>query len=210
MLQLRKRQSSWTDRLLIIVATLLIAGGGYLLITAFSPFLLSQFTDPNNNGTTQLLETTASRPEPERFQEQRIYIPKIDVNVVYAAGGPETLDKGAWWRKSDNGNPKDGGNFVIAAHRFQIGPTPHRTINNSPFYNIDRLKVGDDITVDYDGKRYEYTIAEIRRVNPDAIEIEERTHDPRLTLYTCTLGGTFDGREVIFATPKRAIQKPAS
>lgn len=210
MLQLRKRQSSWTDRLLIIVAILLIASGGYLLITAFSPFLLSQFTDPNNNSTTQLLETTASKPEPERFQEQRIYIPKIDVNVVYAAGGPETLDKGAWWRKSDNGNPKDGGNFVIAAHRFQIGPTPHRTINNSPFYNIDRLKVGDDITVDYAGKRYEYTIAEIRRVNPDAIEIEERTQDPRLTLYTCTLGGTFDGREVIFATPKRAIQKPAS
>ncbi|MDO4773983.1 MAG: sortase [Candidatus Saccharibacteria bacterium] len=210
MLQLRKQQSSWTDRLLIIAAIFLIGGGGYLLVTAFSPFLLSQFIDPTNNTTTQLLETTASKPEPERFREQRIYIPKIDVNVIYTAGGPETLATGAWWRKSHNGNPKDGGNFVIAAHRFQIGPTPHRTINNSPFYNIDRLKVGDNITVDYDGSRYEYTIAEIRRVSPDAVEIEERTREPRLTLYTCTLGGTFDGREVIFATPKQQTQKPAS
>ncbi|MDO4781369.1 MAG: sortase [Candidatus Saccharibacteria bacterium] len=210
MLQLKKQKSPWIDRLLIIVAILMIGGGGYLLITAFSPFLFSQFINPNNNSTTQLLEATANQPDPERFREQRLYIPKIDVNVLYASGSPETLDKGAWWRKSANGNPKDGGNFVIAAHRFQIGPTPHRTINNSPFYNIDRLKVGDDITVDYDGKRYEYAIAEIRRVDPDAVEIEERTKEPRLTLYTCTLGGTFDGREVIFATPKQPTQKPAS
>lgn len=194
------------DRLIIGGALLLIVGGLYLLSISLTPFFLSYTINPTNNATTRKLAETPV----ERITENRLYIPSINVNVSYAAGGPEALDKGAWWRKSDNGNPKDGGNFVIAAHRFQIGPTPHRTINNSPFYNIDRLKVGEDITVDYAGKRYEYTIAEIRRVNPDAIEIEERTQDPRLTLYTCTLGGTFDGREVIFATPKRAIQKPAS
>lgn len=193
------------DRLIIGGALLLIVGGLYLLSISLTPFFLSYTINPTNNATTRKLAETPV----ERITENRLYIPSINVNVSYAAGGPETLERGAWWRKSDNGNPKDGGNFVIAAHRFQIGPTPHRTINNSPFYNIDRLKVGEDITVDYAGKRYEYTIAEIRRVNPDAIEIEERTQDPRLTLYTCTLGGTFDGREVIFATPKRAIQKPA-
>lgn len=196
------------DRLIIASALLLIIGGLYLLSVSLTPFFLSYTINPVDNATTRKLAETPV----ERITENRLYIPSINVNVSYAAGGPETLEHGAWWRKAENGNPKDGGNFVVAAHRFQIGPTPHRTINNSPFYNIDRLKLGDEITVDYNGGRYVYVIDHIRRVNPDAIEIEERTSTPRLTLYTCTLGGTFDGREVIFASPKQltpATQKPA-
>lgn len=193
------RRSRYKDRIIIGIALLLMGAGGYLLFTIYSPFLATQLVDPKNNSTTKLLHTTKAE---EHYPENRIYIPAIDVNIPYEAGGPEVLELKAWWRKPANGNPKDGGNFIVAAHRFQIGPTPQRTINNSPFYNINRLKLGDDITVDYDGKRYEYTISEIFRVKPNQVEIEERTDKSRLTLYSCTLGGSFDGREVIIATPK--------
>lgn len=81
---------------------------------------------------------------------------------------------------------------------------PHTTTHHQQFsvYNINKLKVGDSITVDYNGKRYEYSIYDIYKVKPDAVEIEERTDQPRLTLYSCSLGGSFDKREVIIAVPK--------
>lgn len=195
------RRAQFKNRIILIIAILLMATGGYTLFTVYSPFLATQFVDPHNNRTTQVLEKTAAKAQ---YPENRIYIPTIDVNIPYEAGGPEVLELKAWWRQPENGNPKEGGNFIIAAHRFQIGPTPQRTINNSPFYNINRLKLGDDITIDYDGKRYEYSISDIFRVKPNQVEIEERTDQPRLTLYSCTLGGSFDGREVIIATPKSA------
>lgn len=197
----KKAKKTWKDYLRIIIALLLISGGLYLLFVSISPFLASQMINPEDNSTTRLLAKTAAE-NVDHFPENRLYIPAIDVNILYETGGPEVLELAAWWRHPESGNPKDGGNFIIAAHRFQIGPTPQRTLNNSPFYNINRLKLGDSITVDFDGKRYEYTISDIFRVKPEDTHIEARTDQPRLTLYSCTLGGSFDGREVIIATPK--------
>ena len=111
------------------------------------------------------------------------------------------MENGAWWRAPDSGNPKDGGNFVLSAHRFIMGLTPQQTLRKSPFYNIDKLVVGDEITIDYEGERYVYQISKIFAVKPEAIEIENRTDEPQLTLYSCTLGGASDGREVIIAKP---------
>ena len=126
---------------------------------------------------------------------------EIDINLPYLAGPASVMEHGAWWRKPENGNPKDGGNFVLSAHRFIMGMTPQQTLRKSPFYNINRLDIGDKIIVDYNGKRYEYLISEKRSVKPEAVEIEQRTAQPQLTLYSCTLGGANDGREVIIAKP---------
>ncbi len=102
----------------------------------------------------------------------------------------------------EDGNPADGGNFVLSAHRFIMGITPEQTLRKSPFYNVDRLQNGDEIIVDYNGKRYFYTISDIFEVKPEDVHIENRTDKPRLTLYSCTLGGAQDGRNVFIATPK--------
>ena len=112
------------------------------------------------------------------------------------------MESGAWWRMPENGNPKDGGNFVLSAHRFIMGLTPEQTWRKSPFYSIDRLDVGDEIIIDYDGQRYTYQISQKYAVTPTAVEIESRTDEPQLTLYSCTLGGASDGREVIIAKLK--------
>ncbi len=180
-----------------VIAALLLATGVYLLLLAFSPALNSYLTNPDNNQTTKLLASKESIPD-----EPRLYIPSIDINVPYSTGDALVMEHGAWWRNPDNGNPKDGGNFVLSAHRFIMGLTPEQTLRKSPFYNIDKLKIGDEIIVDYQGERYAYAIDKIFAVKPDAIEIERKTDEPQLTLYSCTLGGAADGREVIIAKPK--------
>ena len=178
-----------------IASLLLLIAGAYLLITSLSPTLISTTINPDDNSTTKLLK--ADRP----IDENRLYIPKIDINLPYTAGDETVMEKGAWWRQPGNGNPADGGNFVLSAHRFIMGLTPQQTLRKSPFYNINKLEIGDKIYIDYSGKRYKYTISKIFAVAPDAVEIEQRTDRPQLTLYSCTLGGSADGREVIVAKP---------
>ena len=194
----KNRQKSWKSYILTIIAILMILGGVYLLALISTPLILSQNIDPKDNHTTQLITKTENK-----ITENRLYIPKIDINLPYSTGGAETMERGAWWRKPENGNPKDGGNFVLSAHRFIMGLTPQQTLRKSPFYNIDKLTVGDEIIIDYNGVRYNYVISEKQSVKPDAVEIEQLTDQPQLTLYSCTLGGANDGRDVIIAKLKK-------
>ena len=194
----KNRQKSWKSYILTIIAILMILGGVYLLALISTPLILSQNINPKDNHTTQLIVKTENK-----ITENRLYIPKIDINLPYSTGGAETMERGAWWRKPENGNPKDGGNFVLSAHRFIMGLTPQQTLRKSPFYNIDKLTVGDEIIIDYNGVRYNYVISEKQSVKPDAVEIEQLTDQPQLTLYSCTLGGANDGRDVIIAKLKK-------
>ena len=194
----KNRQKSWKSYILTIIAILMILGGVYLLALISTPLILSQNINPKDNHTTQLITKTENK-----ITENRLYIPKIDINLPYSTGGAETMERGAWWRKPENGSPKDGGNFVLSAHRFIMGLTPQQTLRKSPFYNIDKLTVGDEIIIDYNGVRYNYVISEKQSVKPDAVEIEQLTDQPQLTLYSCTLGGANDGRDVIIAKLKK-------
>lgn len=130
----------------------------------------------------------------------RIVIPKIGVDIEYGPG-EIALDNGAQWRWPERGNPRDGGNFIIAAHRFTLAATPQQTVRQSPFYHVDKLEVGDQLIVDYEGKRYGYEITELTDVTPNQVEIEAPTTEDRLTLYSCGLGGADDMRLVVFAKP---------
>ena len=177
------------------IAILMILAGIYILAVALTPTIMTPTINPTDNETTKKLESTTE------ITKNRLYIPKIDINLPYTTGDETVMEKGAWWRQPGNGNPAEGGNFVLSAHRFIMGLTPQQTLRKSPFYNISKLEIGDKITADYSGKRYEYTISKIFAVAPDAVEIEQRTDQPQLTLYSCTLGGASDGREVIIATP---------
>ena len=180
------------------LAVLMLAAGLYVLITALMPFFMVHTVNPTSNTTVAKLEATAT----EIPTENRLYIPKIDINLPYEQGDEHVMEYGAWWRRPENGNPKDGGNFILSAHRFIMGLTPEQTLRKSPFYNIDKLALDDEITIDYQSERYVYVISKIYAVKPNAVEIENRTDESQLTLYSCTLGGASDGREVIVATPK--------
>jgi len=190
---LQKRSKRVWSTLLLLVSVIGLIGGVYLLVLVMTPNIPVFFP-------IQQIEAK-SLPKP---QENRIYIPKIGVNVVLATGGAEALDKGSWHRFPDRGDPVNSGNFIVSAHRFSLGLTPGQTRIKSPFYHIDKLVVGDQIIVDFSGKRYGYEITSHIEVKPTQTEIEAPLKDgeqPKMTLYTCTLKGESDGREVYIAKP---------
>ena len=192
MLQIQtKRTIISGPRILAAAATVLLVGGGYVLslvgAPTVAPLLVMKPISVN------------ALPAPAKT-DNRVIIPKIGVNIAYGEGAA-SLDRGAEWRYPERGNPESGGNFIIAAHRFSIQPTPLGTIQKSPFYSIDRLAVSDKIIIDYNGTRYAYEINKIGSVEPNQTAIEAPSETPKLTLYSCELDGSAAGRVVLTATP---------
>ena len=185
-------------RIFAIVATILLIGGSYILTLVGAPAVAPLIT-------MKPISVNAL-PAPAK-SDDRIIIPKIGVNIAYGEG-KASLDKGAEWRYPERGNPENGGNFIIAAHRFSIQPTPLSTIEKSPFYSIDKLIVGDKIVVDYKGTRYGYEINKVTSVSAEQTQIEAPSEEPKLTLYSCELDGSNAGRVVLTAKPlgKVAVQ----
>lgn len=131
----------------------------------------------------------------------KLIIPKISVDSPILSGDERVLENSVWHRFPDRGNPKDGGNFILAAHRYVFAWIPQRVNEQSILYNITKLNIGDMIYVDWQGQRYQYSVTEKRQVSPQEVSIEEKSKVPILTLYSCTLNGERDGREVIIARP---------
>lgn len=188
----KKRQKrSFFSKAAISFAALLLIGGLYTLSLVVSPTVAPLVAAKPINVTTL--------PTP-KHDDNRIIIPKIGVDIAYAPGAA-SLDRGAQWRYPENGSPDKGGNFIIAAHRFSIQPTPQSTVEKSPFYNIDKLAVGDKIIVDHLGNRYAYEINKVFDAQSTEVEVEAKSTEPKLTLYSCELGGAKAGRVVITASP---------
>ena len=176
--------------MIVLVALGLVGVGTYILIITQAPKLPI---------STSIDLDTSDDDDDDR---NRIQIEKMNIEVPYfGEDTPAALEKGAWWRFPDRGNPEKGGNFILSAHRFNIGTTPQGTKARSPFYKLDELNDGDKIRIFYEGEWYEYEVTKKYSVQPDAIEIEDESVEPKLTLYTCTLQGSADGRVVIEAMP---------
>lgn len=185
-----KKGQTIGSKILLCLSVFGLGGGLYLLLLVLTPNIPMLYPVHEIDAR--------SLPKPA---EDKVYIPKIGVSVHFKTGGPEVLNDGVWQRFPERGDPTKGGNFILSAHRFEVGFTPAETRRKSPFYHVGKLEVGDHILVDFQGKRYGYEIYEMKKVKPNQVEIEEATEEPRLTLYTCTLQGQADGRDVVFARP---------
>jgi LPXTG-site transpeptidase (sortase) family protein len=179
-------------RISTIVSTVFIAAGLYIVLLASSPML-------HEPAPGKAWNVPVNHQPKAQLLEDRIYIPKLQLNITYKAGDKSVLSDNAWWRQPAHGNPKDGGNFILAAHRFEMGLTPGETRYKSPFYHLDALTIGDKIYADYKGVRYMYEVYDRYKVTPNDTSIEGPTDDARMTLYSCTFRGSADGREVVFA-----------
>ena len=177
----------------LVICCLALCIGVYVLLVALAPVYM-----PSH----QPKVVTQKLKKPPKTKENRLYIPAIGVDVAIVEGNTEAvLEKGAWHRRPENGNPEKGGNFILSAHRFKMGVTPGQTKSKSPFYHLDKLKSGDEILVDYNSKRYEYKITRKYKVDRYAVSIESPSKDAKMTLYSCDLRGEQAGREGIEATP---------
>ncbi len=189
-----KNSKTKTGIILSLLSLAMFLGGIYLIGLTFAPVFRPGIV------LGKPIEVAKKKPS---IGQDMLYIPKISVSVPFSTGGEEVMEAGAWHRFPERGDPETGGNFIVSAHRFVMKWTPGATMNSSPFYNVGKLNEGDEILVDYKGKRYKYQISKKYSVKPDAVNIEDpvqnRAIDHKLTLYSCTLQGSGDGRDVFEA-----------
>lgn len=95
--------------------------------------------------------------------------------------------------------PDKGGNTVLVGHAYYL---KNGFYSKSTFYELDTLKAGDEIVMNWKGKAYTYVVKETKKVKPTDISIEDQTTTPTLTIYTC---GRFTNltRTVVVATLKQ-------
>ena len=171
-----------------IFPVLIVLGGLYAVVTYLAPDILYVVDSPDATAKKLVSERPAQGQE-------RLYIPKLNADIaIVAEDVSESADTAAQERSIVSGNPSEGGNYILAANRFSIGFTPSDTEAKSPFYHIGKLSSGDDIYLDYKGVRYAYKVEEIKTAE-NITQYENRTDDPRLTLYTSEAAG----RQVITA-----------
>lgn len=176
---------------LLLIAIILI--NGVTFVTPFLPGLLFR-VDTLNTTKRQQFETTLINPPQEK--PNSLIMPTLAFDEhVYDGPDARTLRKGIWRRPMTN-TPDQGGNTVLAAHRFTYS-NPRGT-----FYNLDKLKLGDEIGLVWKGRAYTYNVAQIKTVGPNDISIEAPTANSQLTLYTCTPLALPKDRLVVVATLK--------
>lgn len=122
----------------------------------------------------------------------RLIITKIGVNapIVESKNEAYGLSRGAW-HLPDSSTPDKGSNTVITGHRFKYFPP-----NNLTFYLIDKLEVGDIISVIWKEKNYYYKIVGTKIVPDTDLSVQNKTEKPTLTLFSC---------HPIFSTEKRFV-----
>lgn len=121
--------------------------------------------------------TSVVLPVPD---EDTVVITSIDVHAPIVEGETsKALEQGIWHRPKSS-TPDRGGNTVLVGHRFLYTSGP------KTFYNLDKLKVGDVVTLFWHKVRYDYIVDSTLVALPTATEIEQPTAQPTLTLYTCT------------------------
>ena len=127
--------------------------------------------------SSKILPTPTTRPQPENM----LSIERIGVSVPIVEG----KDAGALlygaWRYPGTSRPNQGSNTVIFGHRFRYLPP-----NNTTFYKLDRLAVGDTFRITWRGKIYRYTVTEIKIIQPTDFSVVQKTEKPTVTLITCS------------------------
>jgi sortase A len=132
-------------------------------------------------------------------------IPSIDVDEVVVQGTDvESLKKGPGHYPKTT-DPWD--------ERGRVGIAGHRTTYGAPFWDLDKVERGDEITLHTDLGTYEYVVTGSRDVLPTEVEILSDPGRPTLVLTTCTPKFSAAMRLVVFADqvsgPDGAIQPGA-
>jgi len=209
---------SRSRHLLVVFGSVCIALALYFALLVLAPHLSLLFAQSKDElhptpRTTipAVVEISAASEDSvvEKPEEPQLYdidnalvIEKIGIKLaIPEINHAGALERGTWHRRPHQGNPEIGGNFVLTGHRFGFDWTPAGVARNSAFFHLDKLVPGDVVTVYWNQRRYDYEIVESHQVDPNATWIENQSELHRLTLYTCTLGGEYDGRVVFTARP---------
>ncbi len=105
----------------------------------------------------------------------------VDTGILEAPSDQyETALRKGVWRVEEFGTPDKGNKpMILAAHRFgYLEWTQQYRLKNS-FYELPKLKVGDETEIVWDQQRYKYRVTKVE----EGTEISDYSSD--LILYTC-------------------------
>lgn len=115
---------------------------------------------------------------------KKIYLPVLRQGVAHAAG---------------TYFPGEGGLVYLFAHSadyvFNIKQY------NALFYNLKDLEVGDEISLSYQGRKFNYKVSEKKIVEATEVSVLKNTGEEKLILQTCWPPGTTWKRLLVIATP---------
>ncbi len=188
-----------------------VAGFTVLLIVAFlqwNPILIGNIVAYASPGSIEPQNIIASPiTDIEVSPESRMIIPKINVDapVVYGVGPDHNsqmtaMESGIAHFSIPGANAVPGqiGNAVFAAHSsndiFAAGDY------GVVFAQNEKLTAGDIIYMNYESKRYTYSVTHMEVVLPTEVsKVQVQTDKPILTLISCVPIGTAQKRLLVFA-----------
>lgn len=186
------------SRLNNLLVVLIIVINGYLVAAPLYPRLHYWWQHQVSHQPQKLHHVIASRGSHQKTPTsipagEHIVIPKLGLDTpVFEGPTVATANKGVW-RRPKSSTPDSGSNTVLVGHRFTY------TNPTGIFYNLDKLTIGDEIALEWNGVQYTYTVSEVHIVPPTDVDVETPTQDARLTLYTCTPLWSAKNRLVIVA-----------
>lgn len=131
-----------------------------------------------------IISSGSTKPLSNNTKNNILYIPSIDLSAkVQELEKIEDLHFGVW-RRPNTSNPEIGGNTVIVAHRY----TDKGGRMENTFYHLPKVKIGEEIYMYFNNKKYTYKVVDIKVVEENDISVEAATstNNNILTLYTCT------------------------
>ena len=196
MLTLRRPSLKRVNRILTVVVALLAV---YIIAAPFLPEVnwWVRHDSPAKSLVKQPDLTPVAQGEAKpTVQGDVLVVPSIDMQETIHEGANMWMLHYGVWRLPYTSTPDKGGNTVLVGHRFTY------TEPQGVFYFLDKIRVGDAITVYWQGKPYEYVVMSTSVVPPTDLAVEAQTTTPRLTLYTCTPLWTAQNRLIVVAEPK--------
>lgn len=144
-----------------------------------------------------------SQQELEKFEKEHgitkvekentiLQIKSVDIKGRVVDGEDANAMERGFWYYPLSAAPGKQGNTILIGHRFLHLPPKQDT-----FFNLDKVKIGDKISIQQDENTYTYTVINIKEVEKNDNRILANTSDYRITLITCTPLWTSEKRLVI-------------
>lgn len=168
----------------------------------FAPIMA--YVSPGNVPASEIeaVDPTITQPV---SSDPRLIIPKLNVDVPIRFGVSlsevmSAMNNGVAHYRLNGASAYPGqiGNFIITGHSAGdvYSSNPYKYI----FSGLERLEEGDLIYVNYESKRYTYSVVKKEVVEPTNVQaLIVQTDQPILTLVTCTPLGTSRYRLLVTA-----------
>lgn len=206
----------WARRVRILSTTFLLAG----TILLVAPFVWAAYTSVSvagrqaealaaweRLGTPSSATPSSATPSQPKdasfFPGFTLGVPKLGLRRFVPEGATvEHLQQYGIGRISWSATPDQNGVVGIAGHRTTYG---------APFLRLDRLQTGDVIHLDYQGRRYTYTVVKQVVVTPEEVDVFDTLGAPQgIALVACTPIYSAANRLVVFGQLRDISSTPAS